>query len=99
MVNADGAKFLCREIRLAPQNVVHEMVGDRPSFVIEAILSDPKKPDEEYPRLFILPGADKKYNLDPLQYQRVLDANPPMQYDDMAVEYSPSGELSPPKQK
>ena len=99
MVNENGAHFLRREIRLAPQNVVHEIVGDRPSWVIEAILSDPKKPDEEYPRLFMLPGADKNYNLDPLQYQRVLDANPPMQYDDMAVEYSPSGESAPPKQK
>jgi hypothetical protein len=42
MVNENGAHFLCREIRLAPQNVVHELVGDRPSWVIEAILSDPK---------------------------------------------------------
>jgi hypothetical protein len=100
MVNADQARFLCREIRLAPQNVVHEVVGDRPSFVIEAIFSDPqKRPDEEYPRLLVLPGANKSYDLDPLQHQRVLDANPPMQYDDMAVEYSPSGESAPPKQK
>jgi hypothetical protein len=75
---------------------VHELVGDRPSFVIEAIFSDPqKRPDEEYPRLLMLPGANKNYVLDPLQHQRVLDANPPMQYDDMTVEYSPSGESAP----
>jgi hypothetical protein len=99
MVNSAGAQFLCKEIRLAPQNVVHEIVGDQPSFVIEGILSDPQKPDEEYPRLLILAGADKRYDLDPLQYQRVRDANPPMEYDDMAVEYSPSEESAPPKQK
>jgi hypothetical protein len=99
MVNPAGAQFLCREIRLAPQNVVHEIVGDRPSYAIEGILSDPKNPDEEYPRLLILAGADKRYDLDPLQYQRVRDANPPMEYEDMAVEYSPSDESAPPKQK
>ena len=99
MVNAGGAQFLCREIRPAPPNVVHELVGDRPSFAIMAILGDPKNPDEEYPRLYWTPGANGKYaSLTSVQYQQVFDENPVMRYDDMAVEYSPSGEAAPPKQ-
>ena len=100
-MNQNGAQFLCREIRLIPRNAIHEMVGDRPSFAIFAIFSDSTQPNEEYPRLLMWWGANGQYppNLNSLQYQKVSAANPTMMYDNMAVEYSPSGESAPPKQK
>jgi hypothetical protein len=98
MTNSGGTQFMCREIRPAPSNVVHELVGDRPSFAVMAILNDPVHPDEESPILLWLPGARGKYQpLTPLQAQKVFAESPAMEYKDMAVEYSPSKELVPPK--
>ncbi len=99
MTNSDGTQFKCREIRPAPSNVVHELVGDRPSFAIMALLVDPAHPDEESPILLWLPGAAGKYQpiLTSRQAQRIFAESPAMEYKDMGVEYSPSKELVPPK--
>jgi hypothetical protein len=97
-INSDGVKFLCREIRLMPRNVIHEMVGDRQGFAVMAIFSDPKNQSTEYPTLLMLPGANGNYQLDSLRYQKVSDANPTLTYNNMTVDYSPSEE-SPSAQK
>jgi hypothetical protein len=98
IVDKDGVRFLCREIRLVPRNVIYEMVGDPPSFAVMAILNNPKDQSSEYPTLLMLPGANGNYQLNSRQYQKVSDANPTMVYSNMAVEYSPS-ESSTPGQK
>jgi hypothetical protein len=95
IVDKDGVRFLCREIRLMPRNVIHDMVGDRPSFAVMAILNNPKDQSSEYPTLLMLPGANGNYQLNSREYQKVSDANPTMVYSNMAVEYSPSESVTP----
>lgn len=99
VIEKDGVQFLCREIRLVPRNVIHEMVGDQPTFAVMAIFNDPKRQSTEYPTLLMLSGANGNYQLNSLQYQKLSDANPTMTYNDMAVEYSPSEESAPAGQK
>jgi hypothetical protein len=96
IVDNSGAQFMCREIRLKPRSVIHEIVGDRPSFQVWAVFKDPQNPWIEYPTLALWPGANGNYkNLTLRQAQKVSAANPAMEYHDIAVEYSPS-EQSPP---
>jgi len=99
-VDLNGARFLCREIRLVPRNVIHQLVGDRPSFAVMAIFSDPRYQSSEYPTLLMMQGANGKYQeLNSSQIQKLSDANPTMTYNNMAVEYSPSEESTPGEQK
>jgi hypothetical protein len=95
IVDKDGVQFKCREIRLAPRNVIYEMVGGHPSFAVMAILKNPKDQSSEFPTLIMLTGASGNYQLNSRQYQRVTDAYPTMVYSDMAVEYSPSESATP----
>jgi hypothetical protein len=99
LVNSEGAHFLCREIRLVPRNVIHEMVGDQLGFAVMAIFNDPKNQNREYPTLLMVPGANGNYQLNSVQYQKVSDANPTMMYNNIAVEYSPSEQSVLPGQK
>jgi len=98
LVDSEGVQFLCREIRLVPRNVIYELVGDRPSFAVMAILDNPKDHSSEYPTLLMLPGANGNYQLNSRQYQRVSDANLTMVYSNVAVEYSPSESSTPGQQ-
>jgi hypothetical protein len=95
-VDSNGVQFLCREIRLVPRNVIHELVGDRPSFAVMAIFDDPRDLGSEYPTLLMLQGANGEYQqLNSSQNQKLTDANPTMTYSNMAVEYSPSDVSTP----
>jgi len=95
VVDKEGVRFLCREIRLVPRNVIYELVGDHPSFAVMAILDNPNDRTSEYPTLLMLPGANGNYQLDSRQYQKVSDANLTMVYSNVAVEYSPSESSTP----
>jgi hypothetical protein len=95
----DGTQFLCREIRLKPRNVIHEIIGDHPTFEILAIFNDPKNPITEYPALLLWLGANGNYSLTASQWKKVSAANPTITYNDIAVEYSPSEESAPPAKK
>jgi hypothetical protein len=99
IVDKQDVRFLCREIRLEPRNVIHEMVGDQPTFAVMAIFNDPAKQGSEYPTLLLLSGANGNYQLNSRQYQKLSDGNPTMTYHDMAVEYSPSDQSAPSGQK
>ncbi|MGA9356760.1 MAG: hypothetical protein WBW75_01675 [Mycobacterium sp.] len=99
IVDNTGGQFLCREIRLKPRNVIHEIIGDNPSFEVAAIFKDPTNPWIEYPTLLLWQGANGNYSLTARQWQKVSDANPTMTYTDIAVEYSPSEESAPPVKK
>jgi hypothetical protein len=89
-------QFFCREIRLKPQNVVHEIVGDQVRFEVLAIFNDPTNPNLPYPALLLWPGVNGKYNLDSRQWQKVSAANPTLVYNKIGVEYMPSEESAPP---
>lgn len=95
IVDDQGVQFLCREIRLVPRNVIYEIVGDRPSFAVMAILNNPNDHRNEYPTLLMLAGANGNYQLNSRQYHNVADGNLAMVYSNVAVEYSPSDSTAP----
>jgi hypothetical protein len=85
----DLQKFFCREIRLKPRNVIHEIVGDQPRFEVLAIFKDPTNPSPP-PVLLLWPGANGNYGLTPRQWQKVSAANPTLVYSNIGAQYSPS---------
>jgi hypothetical protein len=93
-MDADGVlkKFFCREIRLKPRNVIHEIVGDQPRFEVLAIFNDPTNPTLPYPALFLSPGVNGKYPLNARESQKVSAANPTLAYKNIGAQYSPSKE-------
>jgi hypothetical protein len=93
---ADRKEFLCREIRLKPRNVIHEITGDHPGLEIAAIFKDPKNPNLQPPALLLWWGFNGNYLLSSGQWQKVSDANPTLVYNNIGAEYSPSKESAPP---
>jgi hypothetical protein len=95
---ADGVfkEFFCREIRLKPRNVIHDVIGDHPRFEVLAIFNDPTNPRLPYPALLLWPGVNGNYNLDSGQWQKVSAANPAITFKNIGVEYMPSEEPAPP---
>jgi hypothetical protein len=89
-------KLFCREIRLKPRNVIHEITGDHPDLEIIAIFEDPTNPALQTPALLRWWGVNGNYLLTSRQWQRVSDANPTLVYDAIPVEYSPSDQPAPP---
>jgi hypothetical protein len=88
---------LCEEVRLLPQNVIHELVGNHPSVVVFVIIKDPTPGKEslEYPTLYWQAGVNGNYKLNFRQRQKVQDANPILAYIRIAAEYSPSEQSAP----
>jgi hypothetical protein len=95
ITDQNGVQYKCREIRFKPRNVIHEIIGDHPSFEVSAIFKDPTNPSAEYPELLPWLGANGNYNLTSRQWQQVSDANPWVRYNDIPVEYSPSEQSAP----
>jgi hypothetical protein len=89
-------QFFCREIRLKPQNVVHEIVGDKVRFEVLAIFNDPTNPSLQYPALLLWPGVNGNYLLNSRQWQKVSAANPTLVYNKIGVEYSASEQPATP---
>jgi hypothetical protein len=83
-------KFLCREIRLKPRNVVYDLIGDHPRFEVMAIFDDPTNQSNEYPALLLWLGDNGNYSLTSGQWQKVLNANPTISYKNIGAEYIPS---------
>jgi hypothetical protein len=93
---AGGMKqFKCREIRLMPRNVIHEIIGNHITFEVLAIFNDPTNPGLQYPSLLLWWGVNGNYFLNARQSQRVSAENPTTSTS-VAVEYSPSEESAPP---
>jgi hypothetical protein len=86
----DLQKFFCREIRLKPRNVIHEIIGDQPRFEVLAIFKDPTNPSLQPPGLLLWPGVNGKYPLNSGQWQKVSAANPTLVYTNIGAQYSPS---------
>ena len=95
---ADGGfkKFICREIRLKPRNVIHDIIGDHPRFEVLAIFNDPTNAGLQYPALFMWWGVNGNYSLSPHQWQKVEAANPTLELNKIGVEYMPSEDPAPP---
>jgi len=95
---ADGVfkQFFCREIRLKPRNVIHDIIGDRPRFEVLAIFNDPTNASLQYPALFLWWGVNGNYSLNPHQWQKVEALNPTLELHKIGVEYMPSEEPAPP---
>ena len=91
---ADGVlkKFFCREIRLKPRNVIHELVGDSARFEVLAIFKDPTHPSLQPPALILWWGVNGTYSLNSSQWRKVTAANPTLVYTNIGAEYSPSEE-------
>jgi hypothetical protein len=91
----DGGRakeFFCREIRLKPRNVVHDIIGDHPRFEVLAIFNDPTNQTLQYPALLLWWGVNGNYSLNPHQWQKVEAANPTLVLNKIGVEYMPSKE-------
>jgi hypothetical protein len=96
-VDAHRAKeFFCREIRIKPRNVIHDIIGDHPRFEVLAIFNDPTNPRLPYPALLLWPGVNGNYSLDSGQWQKVSAANPAITFKNIGAQYSPSEESAPP---
>jgi hypothetical protein len=95
---ADGVfkQFFCREIRLKPRNVIHDIIGDHPRFEVLAIFNDPTNASLQYPALFLWWGVNGNYSLNPHQWQKVEALNPTLELHKIGVEYMPSEEPAPP---
>jgi hypothetical protein len=100
ITDKSGAQFLCREVRLAPRNVIHEMVGDHISFALMVILKDPnpKKQSQEYPALLWLTGVNGNYNLNSSQKPKGVGCKPSAVYQNCRRVQS-VGAVSPSREK
>ena len=56
-----GFKFLCAETDLEPRNVVQDLVADHPSIRTYLVLSDPARPDAEYPQFSLDYGTGSSF--------------------------------------
>jgi hypothetical protein len=90
-------EFFCREIRLKPRNIIHEIIGDHPRFEVLAIFNDPTNPSLHYPALLLWPGVNGNYLLNSSQWQKVSAENPTLVYNKIGVEYSPSEQSATPR--
>jgi hypothetical protein len=88
-------QFKCREIRLMPRNVIHEIIGNHISFDVLAIFNDPTNPGLQYPSLLLWWGVNGNYSLNARQWQKASAENPTTETS-VAVEYSPSEQPATP---
>jgi hypothetical protein len=89
-------EFFCREIRLKPRNVIHELVGDSARFEVFAIFKDPTNPSLQPPALILWSGVNGNYLLNSSQWKKVSAANPTLVYTNIGAEYSPSEQSATP---
>ena len=59
-INQNDQQFKCREIRLKPRNVIHEIIGNHASFEVVAIFKDPKNQRHRRPGTTTVVGRHRQ---------------------------------------